>query len=98
MTYLKLLFVIYVATIVLMSLISFALFCHDKKLAENQKMRIKEKTLLGVTVLNGAIGSFVGRKVAHHKTDKSYFSITIYFGLLCQIGVGVLLAVLAFVI
>ena len=93
-----LLLIVYVASLIIMSLITFAVFCKDKKIAEKQngQMRIKEKTLLGLTVMNGAIGAFVGRKVAHHKTDKVYFSITINLALVCQLVVLAIIAVLSF--
>lgn len=91
------LFIIDAGLIVLMSLFAFVAFLHDKKLAVKGAMRTKEKTLLGLAVLNGAIGAFLGRIVAHHKTDKSYFSLTIYLGLLCQIGALVFLGLYAFV-
>ncbi len=96
MTYHFILFCIDAGLIVLMSLISFGLFLHDKKLALNQKIRVKEKTLLAFTVLNGAIGSLIGRVVAHHKTNKIYFSITIDFACVCQIAVLILLGIFAF--
>jgi uncharacterized membrane protein YsdA (DUF1294 family) len=98
MTYLKWLFIIDLVLVVLMSIISFFLFVNDKKKAEKGQMRTKEKTLLMSAVLNGSYGAFIGRKVAHHKTDKGYFSFTIYFGMLAQTCVIVLLAVLAFVL
>ena len=96
--YNKIVFYIYLGLLVLVSLITFMVFLKDKKIAVKGggKMRIKEKTLLGLTVLNGAIGAFFGRLVAHHKTDKVYFSITIYLALLCQVAVLGLLFFLGF--
>lgn len=70
----------------------------DKKKAKNGEMRTKEKTLLLSAVLNGAFGALIGRIMAHHKTDKKYFSFTIYVGLLFQVAVLVILALLTFVI
>ena len=98
MTFNKILFIIYLALLVIMSLATFAVFGKDKKIAAQNsgKMRIKEKTLLALTVFNGAFGAFIGRKVHHHKTDKVYFSITIYLSMLCQLLVCVVLALLAF--
>ncbi len=90
------LFIVDAGMMVLMSLIALIAFVRDKNLAKNGAMRTKEKTLLGLAVLNGAIGAFVGRIVAHHKTEKKYFSLTIYLGMLCQIGVLVLLGLFAF--
>ena len=42
--------------------------------------------------------ALLGRVVSHHKTEKKYFSITIYFGLLCQLGVLVMLALFVWVL
>ena len=97
--YNKVVFIVYASLLVVMSLITFAMFKKDKNIAVKggNQMRIKEKTLLGLAVLNGALGALIGRKVAHHKTDKVYFSITIYLSLLCQIIVCALLAYLAFI-
>ena len=36
--------------------------------AENSKWRIRETTLLGLAVLGGSIGAWLGMKVWHHKT------------------------------
>jgi len=98
MTFNQILLIVYVALLLIMSVITFGVFGKDKKIAvkQNAQMRIKEKTLLALTVLNGSIGAFIGRKVHHHKTDKAYFSITIYLSMLCQILVTVVLALLAF--
>lgn len=75
--------VIYFLLWIVMSLISFILFGIDKKKAKKSKIRIHEKTLLFFSVL-GSIGSFFGRKVFHHKTDKIYFSVVIYSALFFQ--------------
>ena len=85
MEFIDYLLIIYLASIVLMSLIALIAFCKDKKKAVKGEMRTKEKTLLFLAIMNGAFGAFIGRKVAHHKTDKVYFSITIYFGMLMQV-------------
>ena len=75
----------YIVLMVFMSLISFILFAIDKKKAIKGKERIKEKTLLLSTIINGALGSFLARINCHHKTDKIYFTITIYLSLLFQL-------------
>jgi len=98
--YHKILLLAYIAFIVLMSLVTFFLFVKDKKMAQKNggPNRIKEKTLLGAVTFGGALGGFIGRIIAHHKTDKSYFSFTIYLSLLLQAGVLVLLILAAFVL
>lgn len=85
----------YVGYLVLLSIITLFLFFKDKNMAKNGggAVRIKEKTLLGFTALGGAIGAFLGRILAHHKTDKIYFSMVIYFSLLLEAAVlGALIA------
>lgn len=97
MSYNLILLIVYVAYLVIMSFAAVFTYVKDKDIAVRGKgMRIQEKTLLRLGVLGGAIGSFFGRKIAHHKTDKVYFSIVIYLSLLLQIGVLVLLLVKAF--
>ncbi|MBP5342730.1 DUF1294 domain-containing protein [bacterium] len=71
-------------------------YFRDKKLAVKQKERTKEKTLLFYAVFFGALGALLGRILAHHKTDKVYFSIVIYFSLLTQAATLALLVLLAF--
>jgi uncharacterized membrane protein YsdA (DUF1294 family) len=86
----------YLAFMLISSLIALILFIVDKKKAKNGERRIQEKTLLEVAILNGALGALIGRLVAHHKTNKIYFSIVIYFSLIVQLLVGILLVVLCF--
>lgn len=80
-------FIIYASYLVIFSLITFFVFGKDKKMAVkgNGPVRIKEKTLLGLVCFGGAIGGFLGRIIFHHKTNKIYFSISIYFSLLLQV-------------
>ena len=99
MTYEQLIFIAYLAVLVFMSLIAFLLFGKDKKMAQNGggPKRIKEKILLGFCALGGAIGGSLGRIVFHHKTDKSYFSFTIYLGILVQVLALALIGYVAFI-
>ena len=83
--------IIYLITLVVCSLISFFMYGIDKQKAIKGLPRTKEKTLLCITVLNGAIGSFIGRIVFHHKTDKFYFSLIIILSLIPQIVIGILM-------
>ena len=99
MTYEQYIFIAYLGVLILMSLIAFFLFGKDKKMAQNGggANRIKEKVLLGFCALGGAIGGFLGRIIFHHKTDKSYFSFTIYLGMLLQIAALVFVGYIAFI-
>ena len=99
MEYEKLIFLIYLGVLVLMSLCTFFLFGKDKKMAQNGggPKRIKEKILLGACALGGAIGGSLGRVVFHHKTEKKYFSFTIYVGMLVQIVALLFVGYIAFI-
>ena len=44
-----------------------------RKKAKNSKWRIRETALLGLAVLGGSIGAWLGMKVWHHKTQHKKF-------------------------
>lgn len=95
----KILLFVYLGLLVIMNIFTFGLFLKDKKMAQKNgnEVRVKEKTLLSCTAFGGAIGAFIGRLVAHHKTNKIYFSMTIYFSLLVQLAVLAALIYVAFI-
>ena len=89
MKYNQIILIAYVCYLTFMSLVTFMLFIVDKRKATKNSgpNRIKEKTLLGAVAFGGAIGGFLGRIIARHKTNKLYFSLTIYLSILLQLGV-----------
>lgn len=89
--YLKYLLIIYSIYLLVMSLRMLILFKKDKIYATKNRIRIKEKTLLLGTILGGSIGSFLGRILFHHKTDKFYFSLVILLNIICQITLFIIL-------
>lgn len=92
----KIYLLIYLGLTVFFSFIALIAYFRDKKLAVKGKERTKEKTLLFLAVFFGSIGAFLGRILAHHKTDKGYFSIVIYFSMLMQAATIIALAIMAF--
>ena len=76
--------IIYLGLTVFFSFVALIAYFRDKKLAVKGKERTKEKTLLFLAVFFGSVGAFLGRILAHHKTDKKYFSMVIYFSMLMQ--------------
>lgn len=95
MNYPKIVAIVYFSILFVSSVAALFLFGKDKSAAEAAKDRVKEKTLLSVAALGGAVGAFLGRLVFRHKTNKIYFSVVIYFSLLLQIAVAALLLVRA---
>ena len=96
MTYPKIFFLATLGVILLMSFVTFVAFSADKRRAKKERERIKEKTLLAMTACFGAPGALLGRKAAHHKTEKGYFSLVIGFSLILQIALILYTAYLAF--
>ena len=58
-----------------MNIASFALMGHDKRSARLNKWRVSERTLFLVTACFGGLGSVLGMKVFHHKTQHWYFKV-----------------------
>ena len=53
---------------VIINIVTFLMYGIDKWKAKNSKWRIRETALLGLAVLGGSMGAWLGMKVWHHKT------------------------------
>ena len=51
------------------NVVTFFMYGVDKWKAKKSKWRIREAALLGLAVLGGSIGAWLGMKVWHHKTQ-----------------------------
>ncbi|PJA49082.1 MAG: DUF1294 domain-containing protein [candidate division SR1 bacterium CG_4_9_14_3_um_filter_40_9] len=68
---------------VLINIVTFLIRGIDKRKAEHQRWRIKEKTLLRLAAIGGFLGALMGMNMFHHKTIKGKFlrrSMLIMFG------------------
>ena len=63
--------------IVLINVLAFSLMGIDKYKAKHNKWRIKERDLFLLSFLGGAIGSYFGMYMFHHKTQTSSFKFGI---------------------
>lgn len=54
--------------LVIINVVTFFMYGIDKWKAKHTKWRIPEATLLGMAVIGGSIGAWLGMKVWHHKT------------------------------
>ena len=63
----------FILGLVVINLLTFFLYGVDKWKARHQRWRIPEATLLGLAVLGGSIGAWLGMKVWHHKTMHKKF-------------------------
>lgn len=69
------------------NIITFLLMGADKLIAKLDGWRISEATLLGTAFCMGAIGSFLGSRIFHHKTRKRKFQIGLPLALLVNAAV-----------
>ena len=72
--------------LLLINAIGLLIMCIDKLLAKKQARRVPERTLLWVAALGGSFGSLLGMMLAHHKTRKHKFYITIPLLLALQVA------------
>ena len=54
--------------LVSINVVTFFMYGIDKWKAKKSRWRIREAALLGLAVLGGSIGAWLGMKVWHHKT------------------------------
>ncbi len=59
------------------SIVTFIFFGFDKFLAVNEKRRVAERNLLGLSFLGGAVGGLLGIIVFRHKTRSLWFRFLI---------------------
>lgn len=59
--------------LVVINCLSFILFGLDKWFAKKNKSRVRNSTLLGLSILGGSIGSLFGMYTFRHKTQTWYY-------------------------
>lgn len=64
---------------VTINLMTFFLFGIDKQKAIKGQYRIPEAALLGVSVMGGAAGGWIGMKIFRHKTQHTKFALGMPF-------------------
>jgi len=72
-------------TFLALNLIAFVLIGYDKNLAENNKRRISEKTLLSFVFIGGTIGSGIGMLIFRHKTVKTSYLLKFWLIVFLQL-------------
>lgn len=78
--------------LVFVNVLTFITYGIDKLKAKRSKWRISEATLLGLAVVGGSIGAWLGMKAWHHKTLHMKFKYGIPVIILLQLlAVGYLI-------
>ena len=82
---------IFLAVLIVVSLITFLLYGVDKYKAKRKKWRIPEKVLLGCSLCCGAIGGLAAMSLFRHKTKHNHFWVANIIGLTWQLALLVVL-------
>jgi uncharacterized membrane protein YsdA (DUF1294 family)/cold shock CspA family protein len=81
------------ALYVVVSLIAFLVYRHDKSAAQQNQWRTGEGTLILLALLGGWPGAFVAQHFFHHKTKKTSFQIVFWVTVLLNcVGLVILLS------
>ena len=75
--------------LVAINVVTFFMYGIDKLKAKRSKWRIPEATLIGLAVIGGSIGAWLGMRVWHHKTMHKKFQFGIPLIILAQIALVV---------
>lgn len=71
---------------IIVNIIGYGMMWYDKKCAQNGMWRVKEKTLLIISLIGGSIGSLIGMYQFRHKTKHAVFKFGIPIIIIIQIG------------
>lgn len=71
--------------LIIINILTFAVFGIDKKKAIDGKFRISEMTLFVLSILGGSLGGLAAMYTFHHKTKKWYFKFGIPLILIAQV-------------
>lgn len=76
-----------IAGMVLMSVLSYAVYALDKRAAQRGRRRVPERTLHLLALLGGWPGALLAQRRLRHKTAKPRFLIVFWLTALCHITV-----------
>lgn len=73
------------------NVVTFLVYGIDKWKARHHRWRIPESTLLGLALLGGSIGAYLGMRVWHHKTMHKKFQFGVPAILLLHFALAIFL-------
>ena len=73
--------------LVVTNVVTFFMYGIDKWKAKRSKWRIREAALLGLAVLGGSVGAWLGMKVWHHKTMHKKFKYGVPATIIIQLAI-----------
>ena len=69
------------------NIVAFILYGLDKKYAREGRWRIPEKTLLGIAMIGGAAGAWIGMQTFRHKTKHLSFRVLVPLFVVVHVGI-----------
>ncbi len=79
---------IIVIYLVIINVVTFFMYGIDKWKSKRSKWRIREAALLGLAVLGGSVGAWLGMKVWHHKTMHRKFIYGVPATIIIQLAIS----------
>ena len=76
-----------------MNLITFIVYGIDKRKAKKRLWRIPEATLIGLALMGGSVGAFLGMRLFHHKTKHIKFYVGVPAIFIIEIVITIILLV-----
>lgn len=77
--------------IILINVFTFFVYGYDKHLAKRGARRVPEKHLIGLALIGGSVGAWLGMTTFRHKTQHPKFTIGVPLILLAQVVLVVVL-------
>ncbi len=77
--------------LIIINLVTFAVYGADKWKAKHRRYRVPEKTLFLLAIFGGSLGALAGMQLFRHKTRHWYFRYGIPLLLLLQIALMIVL-------
>ena len=81
--------------IAIINIVTFIIYGIDKYKAKKGKWRIPENSLIGLAIIGGSIGAYLGMRVWHHKTMHKKFKYGIPLIIVLQLGLFLYLSQIA---
>ena len=78
--------------IIIINILTFALFWFDKHQAVNGQWRVPENTLIFMAASGGSAGALIAMEAFRHKTQKRAFSVGVPYLIIAQVIIFVIIA------
>ena len=82
-----------VGYLVIINVIAFIIYGIDKRKAKKHLWRIPEATLIGLALMGGSVGAFLGMRLFHHKTKHIKFFVGVPAIFIIEIVIAIMLYV-----